>query len=160
MSEPDQTSRHWCPRLKEVSRAPQIIEDTLFTTGIVRAPLTVCFDTPTQTQPDHLDFIISSIGKGTLRVPERRCFALCRQKHELLFETAKHGNHLLLVNSFPGSFSSQRSLQHARAVQVKIIPVSNSRRQPPLLAQLFRQEPREPARTLSDQPSTALYTDS
>ena len=30
---------------------------------------------PPQTLPDHLGFTISSIGKGTLRVPERRCFA-------------------------------------------------------------------------------------
>jgi hypothetical protein len=53
----------------------QIIEDTLVAAGI-ELFVKGCFDTPTQTLPDHLAFIISSIGKGTLRVPERRFFAL------------------------------------------------------------------------------------
>ena len=60
----------------EATRARQIIEDTLLATGIVRVSLKDCFDTPTQTLSDHLDFIISNIGKGALWVPERRCFAL------------------------------------------------------------------------------------
>jgi hypothetical protein len=55
----------------------------------------------------------------------------------------------LLASSSAGSISSPRSLQRAKAVQVKIIPVSSNRRQPALLAQLFRQEPREPARALA-----------
>jgi hypothetical protein len=42
------------------------MEDTLLDAGIVRAPLKDCFDTPTQTLPDHLGFIISCIGKGAL----------------------------------------------------------------------------------------------
>jgi hypothetical protein len=58
-------------------------------------------------------------------------------------------NHLFLDISSVSSLSSQRSLQRARTVQVKIIPVSINRRQPALLAQLFRQEPREPARALA-----------
>ncbi len=57
---------------EEASRVRQIIEDTLLASGIVRAPLKDCFDTPTQTLPDHLGIIISSISKGDLRVPERR----------------------------------------------------------------------------------------
>jgi hypothetical protein len=81
---------------EEASRARQIIEDTLLAAGIVRAPLKGCFDTPTQTLTDHLDFSISSIGKGALRVPERRCFALRRQARALLFEAA---NNRRLVDS-------------------------------------------------------------
>ena len=61
------------------------------------------------------------------------------------------GSHLLLACNSAGSVSSQRSLQRARAVQVKIIPDSSSRRQPALLAQLFRQETREPARAFFGQ---------
>jgi hypothetical protein len=62
-----------CSSFEEASRARQIIiEDTFLAAGIVRAPLKGCFDTPTQTLPDHLGFIISSIDKGALRVPERR----------------------------------------------------------------------------------------
>jgi hypothetical protein len=57
---------------EETSRSRQIIEDTLLVTGIVCVPLKGCFDSPTQTLTDHLNFIISSIGKGALRVPERR----------------------------------------------------------------------------------------
>jgi hypothetical protein len=57
--------------------------------------------------------------------------------------------HLLLASSSASSVLSQRSLQCARSVQVKIIPVSSSRRQPALLVQLFLQEPREPARSLT-----------
>ena len=79
-----------CSSFTEATRARQIIEDTILASGIVRAPLKGCFDTPTQTLPDHLGFIISSIGKGTLRVPERRCFALRRQARALLFEAVKN----------------------------------------------------------------------
>ncbi len=79
-----------CSSFDETTRARQIIEDTLLAADTVRAPLKVCFDTPTQTLPDHLGFIISSIGKGSLWVPERRCFALCRQARSLLFEAAKN----------------------------------------------------------------------
>ena len=69
---------------EEATRARQIIEDTLLATGIVRASLEACFDTPTQTLSDHLLFIISSIDKGDLWVQESRYFALWRQ------ETAKN----------------------------------------------------------------------
>jgi hypothetical protein len=162
-----------CSSFEEASRARQIIEDTLLAAGIVRAPLKGCCDTPTQTLPDHLGFIISSIGKGALRVPERRCVALCRPARALLFEAAKNrrlvdrppsaflrGSHFVLASSSAGSLSSPRSLQRARAVQVKIFPLSSSCRQPPLLAQLFRQESPENLQELwPDQPSTALYTD-
>jgi hypothetical protein len=54
---------------EEASRSRQIIEDTLLTVVIVRVPLKGCFVT---------------------RVPERRCFTLCRQTRALLFETAKN----------------------------------------------------------------------
>jgi hypothetical protein len=79
-----------CSSFEEASRVRQIIEDTLLAAGIVRVSLKGCFDTPTQTLPDHLSFIISSIGKGALRVPERRCFALRRQACALLFEAVKN----------------------------------------------------------------------
>ena len=59
----------------EATRTGQIIEDTFLAAGIVLATLKGCFDTVAQTLPDHLGFIISNIGKGALRVPER-CFAL------------------------------------------------------------------------------------
>jgi hypothetical protein len=68
----------------------EIIEDTLLTMDIVRTPLKSCVDTPTLTLTDHLVFIISTLDKGALRVPERRCFVLCRQAHALLFETVKN----------------------------------------------------------------------
>jgi hypothetical protein len=79
-----------CSSFEEVSRARQIIDDTLLSTGIVRAPLKGCFDTPTQTLSDNLGFIISSFGKGALRAPERRCFALCRQARALLIQAVKN----------------------------------------------------------------------
>ena len=60
-----------CSSFEESSRVRQIIEDTLLASDIVRAPLKGCF-TPTQTLSDHLGFIISTLGKGSLRVPERR----------------------------------------------------------------------------------------
>jgi hypothetical protein len=55
-----------CSSFEEAARTRQIIEDTLLSAGIVRAPLKGCFDTPTQTLPDHLDFIISSIVTSSL----------------------------------------------------------------------------------------------
>jgi hypothetical protein len=58
-------------------------------------------------------------------------------------------SHTLLDRSSVSSVSSQRSLQCARAVQTEIVPSSNIRRQSALLAQLFRQESREPARVLA-----------
>ena len=79
-----------CSSFEEASQARRIIEETLLAAGIVRAPLKGCFDTPLQTLPDHLGFSISSIGKGALRVPERRCFALRRQARALLFEASKN----------------------------------------------------------------------
>jgi hypothetical protein len=79
-----------CSSFEEASRVRQIIEDTLLDAGIVRAPLKGFFDTPTKTLSDHLGFIISSIGKGALRVPERRCFALRRHVRALLFQAAKN----------------------------------------------------------------------
>ena len=78
-----------CSSFEESSRERQIIEDTLLAAGIVRAPLKDCFTT-TQTLPDHLGFIISTLGKEDLRVPERRFFALRRQARALLFETVKN----------------------------------------------------------------------
>jgi hypothetical protein len=59
------------------------------------------------------------------------------------------GSHLFLASSSAGPLLSPRSLQHARAVQAKVFPLSSSCRQPAFLAQLFGQEPREPARTLT-----------
>jgi hypothetical protein len=74
-----------CSSFEEASRSRQIIEDTLLTAGLlVRATLKGCFDTPTQTLTDHLGFIISSIDKGSLRVPERSFFALRRQARDVV----------------------------------------------------------------------------
>ena len=81
-----------CSAFEEASRVRQIIEDTRLAAGIVRAPLKGCFDTPTQTLSEHLVFIISSIGKGVLRIPERRCTVMRRQARALLFETAKNAD--------------------------------------------------------------------
>ena len=61
----------------------EAIEETLLVAGIVRAPLKDYFDTRTETLSDRLGFIISSIGKGDLRVPERR-FAIHRRQSALL----------------------------------------------------------------------------
>ena len=61
-----------CSSFEEASRVRQIIEDTLLAAGKVRSSLKGCFDTPTQTLPDHLVFIISTLDKGNFRVPERR----------------------------------------------------------------------------------------
>ena len=79
-----------CSSFEEASSTRQIIEDTLLAAGIVHAPLKGCFDTPTQTLSDHLGFIISTLGKGALRVPDWRCFALRRQVRALLVETTKN----------------------------------------------------------------------
>ncbi len=57
--------------------------------GIVCTSLKGCF-TPTHTLSDHFGFIISTLGKGVLRVPERRCFALRRDACALLFESVKN----------------------------------------------------------------------
>jgi hypothetical protein len=119
-----------CSSFEEASREPQIIEDTLLAADIVRDPLKSCFDTPTQTLTDHLSIQESSS---------------CRLRPPSVF---REGKHLLLVSSPPGSFSSQRSLQHTREVQSEIVPVSNNRRQPALLTQLLDQESREPSRAM------------
>ncbi len=164
-----------CSSFEEASRARQIIEDTLLAAGIVRAPLKGCFDTPTQTLPDHLGFIISSIGKGALRVPERRCVALRRPARALLFEAAKNRRLVDsdLLRRFSGAAIScwpavPLARFHLREVfnaqeQYKprsFFPLSSSCRQPALLAQLFRQESPENLQELwPDQPSTALYND-
>jgi hypothetical protein len=105
-----------CSSFEEASRVRQIIEDTLLAAGIVRVSLKGCIDTPTQTLPDHLSFIISSTGKGALRVPERRCFALCRQARALLFEAA---NNRRLVDSdllrcFSGAATDSPACQRSR----------------------------------------------
>ena len=56
--------------------------------------------------------------------------------------------HLLTVRSSIASLSPPRGVQLARAVQVVILPLANSCRQPPLLSQLLAQEPRESPRAL------------
>ena len=52
-----------CSSFEEASQTHRIIEETLLAAGI---------------------------GKGVLRVPERRCFALRRQARALLFEASKN----------------------------------------------------------------------
>jgi hypothetical protein len=60
-----------CSSFEGVSRVSQLIEDTILTTGIVLTPVKGCLDTLTQTLTDRLDFIISTLDKVALRVPER-----------------------------------------------------------------------------------------
>ncbi len=52
-----------CSSFEDVSQSRRIIEETLLSAGIVRAPLKGYFDTPLQTLPDHLGFSISTIVK-------------------------------------------------------------------------------------------------
>jgi hypothetical protein len=162
-----------CSSFEEASRGRQIIEDTLLTAGIVRTPLKGCFDTPTQTLTDHLGFIISSIGKGVLRVPERRCFALSRQARALLFETVK--NRRLVVSDLLRRFSGTAIswLPAVPLVRFHLREVFNAQEQYKprcFLSQaavdnlLFwrnfsAKSPENLQELWPDQPSTALYTD-
>ena len=106
-----------CSFFEESSRARQIMEDTLLAAGVVRAPLKGCL-TPTQTLPDHLGFIISTLGKEALWVPERRCFALCRQARALLLEAVKNrrlvDSDLLVGSRGPPSHTSRARLPSSK----------------------------------------------
>ena len=162
-----------CSSFEEASQARRIIEETLLAAGIVRAPLKGCFDTPLQTLPDHLGFSISTVGKGALRVPERRCFALRRQARALLFGASKNRRLVDsdLLRRFAGAaisclpavplarfhlrevFNSQeqykpRSFLSQGAVDNLLFWRNFSGKSPENLQELW-----------PDQPSTALYTD-
>jgi hypothetical protein len=158
-----------CSSFEEASRARQIIEDTLLATGIVRAPLKGCFDTPTQTLSDH----ISSIGNGTLRVPERRCFALCRQARALLFEATKNRRLVEsdLLRRFSGaSISCFPAVPLTRFHLREVFNAQEQYKSRSFLSQaavdnlLFwrnfsAKSPENLQEHWPDQPSTALYTD-
>ena len=149
------------------------MKDTLLAAGIVRASIKCCFDMSTQTLPDHLDFIISTLGKGALRVPERRCFALRRQPRALLFEAAKNrrlvdsdllrrftGADISYLSAVPMTrfhlrevFNTQeqyksRSFLHQAAVDNLLFWRNFGLKSPENLQELW-----------PDQPSTSLYTD-
>jgi hypothetical protein len=92
---------------------------------------------------------------------QRGC-VLCRQARDALRDSQEsssrrlrppsaflRGSHLLIARSSAGPLLSPRSLQRARAVQAKVFPLSSRCRQPAFVEQLFRQEPREPARALA-----------
>jgi hypothetical protein len=162
-----------CSSFEEASRTRHIIEDTLLAAGIVRASLKDCFDTPTQTLSDHLGFIISSIGKGALRVPERRCFALCRQARALLFETAKNRRLVDsdLLRRFSGtSISCLPAVPLARSHLREVFNAQEQYKPRSFLSQavvdnlLFwrnfsAKSPENLQELWPDQPSTVLYTD-
>ena len=58
-------------------------------------------------------------------------------------------SHFVLACSSLGSLSPPRGVQLPRAVQAALLPLTRGSRQPSLLAQLLRQEPREPSRALA-----------
>ncbi len=93
----------------------------------------------------HLGFIISNIGNGDLRVPERRCFAMVDSDLRRLFTGAVI---FLSVRCSISALSLPRNIQRTRAVQAQVLPVASRCRQSPLLAQLLHQETRESTRTL------------
>ncbi len=120
-----------------------------------------------------MSFIISSIGKGALRVPERRCFALRRQARALLFQAVKNRRLVDsdLLRCFSGAsisclpavplarfylrevFNAQeqykpRSFLSQEAVDNLLFWLNFSGKSPENLQELW-----------PDQPSTALYTD-
>jgi hypothetical protein len=162
-----------CSSFEEASQTRRIIEETLLAAGIVRAPLKGCFDTPLQTLPDHLGFSISSIDKGTLRVPERRCFALRRQACALLFEASKNRRLVDsdLLRRFAGAGIS--CLPAVPLAPFHLREVFNSQEQykpSSFLSQgvvdnlLFwrnfsSKSPENLQEIWPDQPSTAIYTD-
>ena len=103
-----------------------------------------CRDTKCLSANQHTDQSICVVKRA-------RCFSRqpksspCRLRPP---SSVHGGHHLMLAGCAADSLSSQRSLQLARAVQSEIVPVSISRRQPALLAQLRAQQPREPARSM------------
>ncbi len=63
--------------------------------------------------------------------------------------TLRRRIHLVLVSSSVSSLSPPRGVQLPRTVQSSLLPLTRGSRQPSLLAQLLRQEPREPSRGLA-----------
>ncbi len=57
-------------------------------------------------------------------------------------------SHLVFASSSVSSLSPPRGVQLPRAVLAAFLPLTRGSRQPSLLAQLLRQEPREPSRVL------------
>jgi len=103
-------------------------EKTLLAAGIVRASVKDCFDTPTQTLPDHgLHHLqhwqrspgpreevlrdVSSSARAVLRSIQES--SPCRLRPPSAFRTCSH---ILLASSSAGAFSPQRRLQRAGAV--------------------------------------------
>ena len=77
------------PSRPQALRARRFIEDLLARSGFHKAPDKGVWE-PTQTLPDHLGYEISTIGRGGLKVPPRRCKdihiaakdLLCRAKRD------------------------------------------------------------------------------
>ena len=115
MSALDQTSRHRCHRLKYRSPEPPLpsngrvlpcvlvvrvdeVDQNLDKRHVHRSssppPSRYVHTASCRRSADRLKLLrrsnISSIGKGVLRVPERRCVALRRQERVLFFETVKN----------------------------------------------------------------------
>jgi len=67
----------------EAFLAQDIISQTLEAVGIKRSP-TKAQLVPSQKMNDHLGTIISSIGQGSLQLPERRCLHIRRAARHLL----------------------------------------------------------------------------
>ncbi len=132
-----------------------------------------CFDTPTQTLPDHLGFIISSIGKGVLRVLERRCFALRCQARALLFEAVKNrrlvDSELLCcftgatISCLPDVPSPHFHLREIFNVQEQYKPKSFLSQEPVDILLFWRnfsiKSPENLQELCPDPTSTAFYTD-
>ena len=73
-----------CARSEEEALlARDIISQTLEAAGITRSPTKGQW-VPSQTMHDHLGTIISSIGQGSLQLPERRCSHIRRAARHLL----------------------------------------------------------------------------
>jgi hypothetical protein len=65
-------------------------------------------------------------------------------------------SHLVLASSSVSSISPPRGVQLPRVVQAALLPLTRGSRQPSLLTQLLKQEPREPSRVLT---RPAIYGD-
>lgn len=75
-------------RTKEESYAARVLIDAAFqASGITRAPAKGQWE-PSHVLHDHLGFCISTIGYGSLKVPERRCRILRALARDLLREAA------------------------------------------------------------------------
>jgi hypothetical protein len=117
---------------------------------------------------------VSSISKGDLRVPERRCFVLRRQARALLFETTKNRRLVDsdLLRCFSGTdISCLTSVPLAHFYLREVFNTQEQYKSRSFLAQttvdnlLFwcnfsTKSPENLQKLWPEQPSTVLYTDS